>query len=147
MTHADLIQHGRRWLATPWRSAAPEGHGKCSLILSELVCACHSGEVPDVIGWYMGNAILIECKTSRDDFRADAKKFFRQFPEQGAGKQRYYLCTEGLLTVDDLPDQWGLLEVTPSGKITVTRASGVFASNRDTEVRLLLSVIRRGGGE
>ena len=66
----------------------------------ELVTA--SQEIPDVFGWNYWATVLIEVKVSRSDFLADAKKSFRQQPEEGVGAFRYYCSPEGLITEVDL---------------------------------------------
>ena len=71
----------------------------------------YNDEKPDVIGFNKcgGNTTLIEVKTSRADFKRDFKKPFRVDQERGMGTFRYYCCPEGIITRDDLPDNWGLL--------------------------------------
>jgi hypothetical protein len=100
-------------------------------------------ETPDAIGWRVGRSILIECKTSRSDFLADGKKFFRQYPEQGMGHTRYFMAPAGLIKPDDLPAGWGLLEVGVKIRETVKPADH-RPYDASAEVTLLLSVIRRG---
>ena len=95
MTHGELVQKARVWLGRTWRSAAPEGHGACSVVLAELNCVSDTGEVPDAIGWSWGYSTLVECKVSRSDFAADMKKPFRMAEELGMGTQRYYLAQIG----------------------------------------------------
>jgi hypothetical protein len=102
-----------------------------------------ASETPDVIGWHSGFTTLIECKISRTDFKADAKKFFRAQPEMGIGYYRYYLAPKGLIDADELPDQWGLIEV-KNGKTKVKVPSEPwYESNLRGEVSMLLSLIRR----
>ncbi|WP_152495198.1 adenylosuccinate synthase [Dickeya sp. NCPPB 3274] len=55
---------------------------------------------------------------SRSDFLADRKKPHRQ-EGCGVGTYRYFMCPEGLITIDDLPDRWGLLWVNSRGHVTV----------------------------
>jgi hypothetical protein len=100
-------------------------------------------ETPDVLGWSWNRSILIECKTSRADFLADAKKHFRRFPEMGMGQLRYYLAPRGLLTVDDMPARWGLIEAENDGSTRVLRASEAFETDARQEVAVLLSLLRR----
>jgi hypothetical protein len=69
-----------------------------------------SGEQPDCIGFRSGVSCLIECKTSRSDFLADRKKRFRVDPNLGMGDWRFMLVPKGLITTEELPDGWGLLE-------------------------------------
>lgn len=84
-------------------------------------------ENPDAIGWKYINgtryegSILIECKTSRGDFRNDFKKSFRINPDDGIGNWRYYLVPEGLITVEELPEKWGLIEVNSRGHTKIIK--------------------------
>ena len=53
---------------------------------------------------------MIEVKTSHADFLADRKKYWRSVePEYQAGNKRWFLCPEGVIKPDELPDGWGLL--------------------------------------
>lgn len=98
-THEQLVKRGANWLLN---------HG-CSVVLMEP--GARFGESPDVIGWHRGYfSTLIECKTSMSDFKNDAKKPHRKFPELGAGVVRYYLAPKGLLSPSVIPFDWGLLE-------------------------------------
>jgi hypothetical protein len=105
-THSELVEIGYKWLLNSV---------KCGFALKELVT--YADETPDVIGWKNNDSILIECKTSRADFKADAKKYFREYDDMGAGNYRFYLVPSGLLVSDDIPDKWGWLEVDDRGKI------------------------------
>jgi hypothetical protein len=49
------------------------------------------------------------------------------------GNYRYYLAPEGVLTLEDLPEKWGLIEVTPRGHLKV-RAGHVLLAYRDLDV-------------
>src|SRR5690554_3421860 len=100
LTHQDLVLRAERWLKQ-------QG---CGIVIRDgFKAATHSGEQPDAIGWRDGLSIVIECKVSRSDFLADKKKPFRQFPEEGMGDWRFYMCPPGIITIDDLPEGWGLL--------------------------------------
>lgn len=81
---------------------------KCVIVLYE------SGswrEIPDCIGWTsIQNSILIECKTSLEDFKRDQDKIFR-IDGTGLGNRRYYLTPKGLLNISLIPEDWGLLEI------------------------------------
>lgn len=102
LTHADLVKIAGRWL----RNTAA-----CSVVLEELCAATGNGENPDAIGWYCGRTLLVECKVSRSDFLADKKKAFRAEPARGLGLYRYFMAPKGLLRAEEMPDRWGLLEV------------------------------------
>lgn len=102
LTHADLVPRAIRWL---------KGTVRCGFVLYEVVSV--SREVPDAIGWKTFESYLVECKASRADFLKDKDKIFRKRPEYGMGDYRYYMTPPGLLAVDELPKNWGLLEVYP----------------------------------
>lgn len=109
-----------------------------------------TGELPDCMGFRTGVSCLIECKTSRADFLADKKKQFRIDPNKGMGDWRFFLAPKGLLKEDDLPEGWGLLEVSGSrvyktfGWPSNTRwANKPFQANKGAECDYLYSALRR----
>lgn len=147
-THEQLVEVAARWLR--------KSRG-CSVVLAELVSALP--EIPDAIGWRCSDwSILIECKTSRADFRKDAKKLFRTGdtsslnPSEagyfvGVGQERYYLAPKGMLSYTELPTGWGLLEW-DGKRVRVIFQSGDIQQIRDrarsaAEVVLLVSGLRR----
>jgi hypothetical protein len=101
ITHSELVERAVKWLYS---------YG-CGFAVGEKVCYTTSGEIPDAIGFKGNQSILIECKTSRADFLADKKKHFRQNPDLGMGNMRLFLCEEGIIKEEDLPDKWGLLYI------------------------------------
>lgn len=134
--HAQLVALAVQWLRR---------HYRCGVILSEQYCA--TGEVPDVIGWKgVCKSVLVECKASRADFLADAGKPFRQQSEGAMGSQRFYLAPQGLISREELPRHWGLLEckgrevsvsVKP-GRVDLRTPAGLMK-----EMNLLLASLRR----
>jgi hypothetical protein len=117
---------------------------RCGVVLSEQ--ACISGEMPDAIGWKKAcHSVLVESKVSRGDFLADRGKPFRLNPETGVGCERYYLASQGMIRVDELPTGWGLLEVC-GREIQRTKASARnmrTAIGFQNEMNLLLASLRR----
>lgn len=99
MSHNQLIKKAVSWLINV---------KKCQLVISDLTS--YSRETPDAIGWLNGFSFLVECKTSRQDFFNDRKKFFRANPEYGIGDYRYYLTPKDLVLVREVPQGWGLIE-------------------------------------
>lgn len=97
VTHEELVRDGRLWLLNSKR---------CRVVMAEMPTAI--SETPDVMGWRNVESYLIECKTSRADLFADKKKHHRQ--TGGIGQRRWYLVPRDLITVDEVPDGWGLLE-------------------------------------
>jgi hypothetical protein len=133
--HAELVDKAVWWLRSRYR---------CGIVLSEQACA--SGEMPDAIGWKgKCRSVLVECKVTRGDFLADGSKPFRCRPELGVGCERYYLAPRGVITVDDLPKGWGLLEY-HAREISIVKASARTLRTPEgflNEMNLLLASLRR----
>ena len=136
MTHADLVTVAAKWLRTRKR---------CSVVVTELVSS--TAEQPDALGYREQLPMLVECKTSVADFRADAKKMFRLRADKGMGFYRWYMAPAdvALKIESELPERWGLLSVDARG-VRVVRDSGRFpASDHRAEIALLTSLVRRIG--
>ncbi len=105
MTHAELTKIAERWL-----------HGiGCGFVFRELVS--QASETPDAVGFKGHTSILVECKVSRADYLRDRKKWFRREAHAGIGEYRYYMCPEGLIQPEELPEKWGLLYVSERGRV------------------------------
>lgn len=110
-----------------------------------------TGEQPDAIGFRHEASCLIEVKVSRSDFLADRHKRFRANPNLGMGDWRFYLSPVNIITVDDLPEGWGLLLV--DGKRVCEMygwpSNGVWSSekpfiaNKQAEWQHMYSALRR----
>lgn len=115
-THRELCDIAVKWLKRPH---SQKGHG-CNVAVSE-VASGWNGEIPDAIGFrccgYRDGSVVVEVKVSRADFLSDKKKPHRKEPEKGMGDWRYFLCPEGVIQADELPEKWGLLYVTKRGGI------------------------------
>ena len=136
MTHPDLVERAVQWLRRRYG---------CHIVLSEQACA--SGEVPDVIGWKRANrSVVVECKVSRADFLADAKKPWRA-DAQALGCERYYLAPAGLIRAAELPPGWGLLEARGREIETTVRCNPRKSLRSEqgllNELNLLLASLRR----
>lgn len=108
MTHADLVVKAVKWLRT---------HRACTIAIAEPNIQGAS-ESPDALGWgFDGRSVLVECKTSRADFRAESQKMFRRLGKPGMGRERWYMAPLGLINHSEVPNGYGLLEVQPNGKI------------------------------
>ena len=116
----------------------------CSVIVSEQKSL--SREIPDAIGWRGDVSIVIECKTSRADFFADAEKPFRKIG--GAGKWRFYLAPYGILSDSDIPDGWRLLQIDGDVVTGLPIGNCWYGSesfnkrDAETELNILLAYIR-----
>jgi hypothetical protein len=134
--HAQLVTCAVGWLRRSY---------KCGIILSEQSCA--TGEIPDVIAWKgFCKSVLVECKVSRSDFLADAAKPFRVNPHEGMGSQRFYLAPAGIISANELPKYWGLLE-SRGRDISVAVKPGRLDQRTEVglmkEMNLLLASLRR----
>lgn len=136
MTHAQLVDFAARWL---------RGTRGCALVATERnVPQCL--ESPDAIGWSSrGESILVECKTSLADFRADAEKIHR-ITTAGMGMERWFLAEPGVIPRDLLPPGWGLVEVKSERVCRVVQApvrSELANEIARLEQPLLVAITRR----
>lgn len=142
MTHDGLVEAGRKWLAA-----------RSPIVITEIV---GTSEEPDVFGLNAEvkcmrdgvccrtyGSTLLECKASRSDFRADAKKYFRREPWLGIGQNRYYLTPVGLIKPEELPDNWGLLETTGKRIKIIKMAKPFKEYNTKNEMHIIISTFRR----
>jgi hypothetical protein len=143
-THDELVMRAEKWLNSIG----------CNVVIRDPFRTMNS-EQPDAIGWKPGNdciSILIECKVNRADFLKDKNKPFRKRPSLGMGDWRFFFAPRGVITVDDLPANWGLIEVTPKLCVKVhgvPKQPGEWVhypfrnANKRAENRMMLSALRR----
>jgi hypothetical protein len=117
-THQDLCS-----LAVNWLQRAPGRKGPaCQVAFSEAKSGW-IGEIPDAIGFRTvaedEGSVVVEVKVSRADFLADRSKLHRQDGATGMGLYRYYMALEGIIGLSELPERWGLVEVSAKGILTV----------------------------
>lgn len=140
LTHKQLVKRAGAWLRNTIR---------CGVVMEEFTAYVSSNEIPDVIGWCQQQCILVECKTSKADFRVDQSKPARREGARALGHWRFYFTTQGIIPPTELPAGWGLYEVHErqvryvAGKKYSNGGPRPFQSDRDSEVGLLLSAIRR----
>lgn len=130
-SHRELCEIAERWLI---------GKYGCRIAIAEPNCII-TKEQPDAIGWHGRVSVLVEAKTSRSDFLADAKKPFRANPQDGMGIYRYYMCEPDVITIDDLPERWGLLHVLQGDRVRELRRSQRFEADRAEELSLLTACL------
>jgi hypothetical protein len=134
VNHAKLVLAAVGWLR----------RYRCGVVLSEQ--ACVSGEMPDAIGWKNAcHSVLVECKVSRADFLVDRAKPWRQKPETGVGKERFYLAPTAMIRAEELPAGWGLLEISGRNIKVAKRSAKNLRSQSgfECEMNLLLASLRR----
>ncbi len=133
MTHAELVERAEAWL---------RGTMRCSVVLTER--QGRVGEMPDAIGWWpSGASAMVECKASRGDYFADLKKPWRRVPEIAMGAERWYLVPDGLVSVGDLPEAWGLAYAQPRRVRVIRKPAPKPDYCLVREIALLVSELRR----
>lgn len=158
-THSKLCDIAVKWLKKP----NSKGGAGCHIAVSEMAGGW-SGEIPDAIGfraagWDDGSTV-VEVKISRSDFLADRNKPHRNGETLGMGKWRFYLCPEGLISPDEVPEKWGLVYVTKrGGTVCVKGHAGItnmrlrkddllaneFEHDKEREMFLLVKLMSRIG--
>lgn len=118
LTHRQLCDLAVKWLQRP---ASRSGPG-CQVAFSECR-ADWKGETPDAIGFraavFKEASVVVEVKVSRADFLADRKKPHRTDPSLGMGTYRYFMAPAGLISPEELPARWGLIEVGDRSSLNV----------------------------
>lgn len=112
MTHDELIKRGVKWLE----------NNSNYLYRSQIVVTesrTIATEIPDIFGISHYRTILIECKSSLSDFKADLLKKHRN-NKNSLGNLRFYLCPSDLIPVNLIPENWGLLYA-PKKNITIKK--------------------------
>lgn len=158
-THSELNAIAVKWLLRAQSAKGPS----CQVAFQE-VSDTTGRERCDAWGWswsYPQCSVLVEVKVSRSDFLADRKKPHRQ-EGRGVGTYRYFMCPEGLINIEDLPERWGLLWVNKRGHVKIMAGhvtccltdgyrghewEGVWAfeADRMTELNMLAYLFRRVG--
>ena len=138
LTHDDLVKIAKHWL---WKN--------CVVVVTEMKLPSREGEVVDAIGWdYGGWSIVIECKITRADFLREKRKRHHKEKEGGMGSKKYFLMPKGLITTDELPTGWGLLECIDRKRTPKIIRYPLLKEdiNLGREILLLISCLRRIGG-
>lgn len=159
--HYQLCLEGAKWLRRQkWNYeyclkkpcfrphvCGPACCGRCRYVAVEI-CTWNS-EHTDV--WGLGNfsvGTVIEVKTSHADFLSDRKKWCRSDDAAAKGIQagsfRWYLCPEGIISKEELPEGWGLL-YWDGRKINPVVAPRRFDTNSWADLDILMSILKREG--
>jgi hypothetical protein len=145
VSHAHLVKMAERWL-----------RARCPVVITEM--SSGGGAEPDALGWRTRGSILIECKASRSDLRADAEKPHRRRADQlgpgergcGMGNLRYLLAPpEVVRGFEDplVPKGWGVLIASSERSVRTLVTPEEHQCDWDAERILLISCLRRLGIE
>ena len=123
ISHGQLVDLGSRWLRM-------NGFGVVSTDLSFTGL----GAKPDAIGFRTSCSAIVVAMTTRTDFAADARKPWRT-DAPALGVYRFYLCPEGLIAPEEVPERWGLLyEIKGKVKNIVVPKGNLWLSYGDTSM-------------
>jgi hypothetical protein len=142
--HDEYVIAAARWLR--YRCVLPsylEGRAikrQHRIVVTEL--ATLAREQPDVIGWACNESTLLEVKVSCADFLRDKKKLSRKHPHHAVGNYRYYFAPKGLLSPDEMPEGWGLVEA-DGRRSEVLKLPKFQEISHSAERDILISVVRR----
>lgn len=138
ITHNDLVQIGAKYFykygSVKWN--------KPRYVVTEIVSTI--GQSPDIFCFGSCCTQQIEVKVSRADFLADLKKPHRINKDRDVGIYRSYLCPNGVIKVDELPDKWGLYYYI-DGKIKRIKDAEAQEANTHFETLIISSIMRRLG--
>lgn len=144
--HYQLCCEGAKYIIQP-RAAEP---WQMTNIFSTVELVCYGTELTDVWATNSETSTIIEVKTSHADFLADRKKYARTSQAEAnkhqIGNYRYYLCPEGVIKSDELPEGWGLLYWNGKMVSKVVPAPRKWETDHKYDMFLLCSIIRRECG-
>lgn len=106
----------------------------------------YGAEQTDVWCWCGDLTAVIEVKTSHADFVNDGKKKCRseEYKDLQCGNLRWYLCPEGVIKAEELPDGWGLLYWNGREVYHVAAPKYVECTYKG-DMRVIYSILRREG--
>ena len=154
--HYQLCVEGAKWLHRQKRDInrcpkkychKPEFCRSCYRYKYVAVELCTVGtENCDVWGFDGNYTSIIEVKTSHADFLADKKKWWRGEEAEKlnckAGRFRWYLCPEGVIKPEEVPEGWGLL-YWDGKKIVYVKGAPTHENTARADLLILSSILRR----
>lgn len=144
--HYQLCCEGAKYIIQP-RAAEP---WQTPNMLSTVELVCYGTELADVYATNRCTSTVIEVKTTHSDFINDKKKYARSEQaekcKQQLGNYRYYLCPEGVIKPDELPEGWGLLTWNGKKISKTVPAPKCFETDHKYDMFVLCSIIARECG-
>ena len=142
--HYELCIQGALWLRSRCHCEKWQNPWRYIWVEAGLV-----GENPDIFAYNGDRTLIVEVKTSHQDFLNDRKKPWRR-PEyrNKMGMYRYYLAPKGIIQPSELPDGWGLLEwdgTLTRGRFNITKTVQCPSVHNPTEgdLHAIGSLLRR----
>ena len=149
--HYQLCLEGAKWLHKKKKSQDGAGAlmNGCLWAFKYVAVEINTAaENPYVWGFDGNHSAIIEVKTSHADFLSDRKKWCRSKEAEEVGLQagtfRWYLCPEGVIKAEEVPDGWGLLYWEGS-KIEHIKGAPKHENTSRSDLLILSSILRREG--
>lgn len=142
--HYSLCLEGAKWLRSRKNHEGWQSPWKYVWVEPGLV-----GENPDIWAYNGERTICVEVKVSHADFLADRRKWCRSDENaRKVGSYRYYLAPRGVISPDELPEGWGLLEwdgTETRGRYNIARTVVAPTVHKPTEgdLHIIGSLLRR----
>lgn len=144
--HYQLCCEGAKYIIQPRAKEANQSQN----ILSTVEMVCVGCELTDVYATNRETSTIIEVKTSHSDFLNDKKKYCRSEEAESSGHQignyRYYLCPEGVIKPEELPDGWGLLYWNGKKVEKIVKTPKKWETDKKWDVFVSCSIISRECG-
>jgi hypothetical protein len=110
MTHEDIIAPACKWLVK---------EGGCVTAFKVASALAGEEQVPFLIGiGSFGRTISLKIYLSREDFLEDKQTGFQKAPGTDLGQYRFLVAPAGVVLPEEVPANWGLLQVNESQAIT-----------------------------
>lgn len=142
--HYNLCLEGAKWLFSRKNHEGWQSPWRYVWVEPSLV-----GENPDIWAFNGERTICVEVKVSHADFIADKKKWCRKEENtRKVGCYRYYLAPKGVISNNELPDGWGLLEWDGTiirGKYNIVRTvvAPIVHKPSEGDLHIIGSLLRR----
>jgi hypothetical protein len=146
--HDRLVSMAMRWLRRyhDGRETGGDYLSSCTVVLREFYS--RNWAIPDAIGFNADVSVVVECKATRSDFRADLQKSHRYHLKQ-LGNYRFYLTPQNLVVIAEVPEGWGLLYASKK-QIKVVKPAPfhgdpeIDSAERDILYSIARRVVKRG---
>lgn len=139
MIHKDLVELAENWLKDSKTEKDIPFLQTCGAVIAKS--GSSAKEQPYAIGFTFSTSILIEAKLNDSDLGADKRKTLH-IDRDKLGDYRFYIAPKGLVSADNIPNKYGLLEVDGS-RVNIVKEPEYIGAQKESEVALLASVVRR----
>lgn len=105
-----------------------------------------TNKMPDIYAVSGLFSLCVEVKMTRGEFTRSLKKKNNLYYDNGCGTYRYYLCPDGVININELPDGWGLINYNyDEQNLTIVKESTEFDCKYRSDMMILSSFIKKLG--